>query len=127
MTMTNAWPAAEIEAIGSTDDLHVAPFRADGKTYGTLTWIWSVVVDGELYVRAYYGTASRWHKAAMQQGAGRITAAGLTKEVTFTPVQGTINDRIDAAYRAKYSGSPYLNAMISDRARKATMVLHPRA
>ncbi|MCB9166227.1 MAG: DUF2255 family protein [Flavobacteriales bacterium] len=125
--MKTTWDKAEIEAIGSTDDLHVAPFREDGKTYGTLTWIWSVVVDGELYVRAYHGTASRWHKAAMKQGAGRITAAGFTKEVSFTPVEGPINARIDAAYRAKYQGSPYLNSMISDRARKATVALHPKA
>lgn len=34
----------------------------------------------------------------MRQKAGRITAAGMTKEVTFEPVDG-INDRIDDAYR----------------------------
>lgn len=38
-----------------SDDLHISPFREDGKTYGTPTWIWSVVVDGGLYVRAYNG------------------------------------------------------------------------
>jgi hypothetical protein len=32
----------------------------------------------------------------------------MTKEVTFVPVNGPINDRIDDAYRAKYQGSPYL-------------------
>jgi hypothetical protein len=49
----------ELDLIAASDDLHVAPFRSDGKTYGTLTWIWSVVVDGDLYVRAYNGTNSR--------------------------------------------------------------------
>ena len=29
-------------------------------------------------------------------------APGMTKEVTFEPVDGPINDRIDHAYRAKY-------------------------
>jgi hypothetical protein len=43
-------------------------------TYGTPTWIWSVVVDDSLNVRAYNGTASRWYKAAMHQKRGRITA-----------------------------------------------------
>jgi hypothetical protein len=33
--------------------------------------------------------------------AGRITTAGMTKEVTFEPVDGPINDRIDDAYQAK--------------------------
>ena len=29
----------------------LAPFREDGVTYGTPTWIWSVAVDNALYVR----------------------------------------------------------------------------
>jgi hypothetical protein len=49
----------------------------------------------------------------MRQRAGRITAAGLTEEVTFVPVEGSINDAIDDAYRTKYRGSRYLNPMIS--------------
>ena len=73
------WQQQDLDLIAASDDLHIAPFRSDGKTYGTLTWIWSVVVDGALYVRAYNGTNSRWHKAAITQKAGRITAAGLTK------------------------------------------------
>ena len=54
-----AWDQDELRAIARADDLHVAPFREDGKTYGTPTWIWSVTVDGELYVRAYNGRSSR--------------------------------------------------------------------
>jgi hypothetical protein len=95
--------------IAGADDLHIAPFRDDGKTYGTPTWIWSVAVGDVLYVRGYNGTESRWYQAALRQKAGRIIAAGITKEVTFEPVDGSINDRIDDAYRAKYAGSPYLS------------------
>jgi hypothetical protein len=84
------------------------------------------VVDGALYVRAYNGTDSRWHKAALRQKAGRITAAGMTKEVAFEPVDGQINDRIDDAYRAKYKSSPYLKPMIGERARAATVKVVPR-
>jgi hypothetical protein len=79
------------------------------------------VVDGALYVRAYNGQDSRWYKAAVRQKAGRITAAGMTKEVAFEPVDGQINDRIDAAYRAKYQNSPYLKSMIGERTRAATV------
>jgi hypothetical protein len=89
-------------------------------TYGTLTWIWSVAVDDDLYVRAYNGSNSSWYKAAMQQKAGRIVAAGATKEVTFEAVEGPINDRIDDAYRGKYRASPYLKPMIGASARAAT-------
>jgi hypothetical protein len=119
------WEKDELRKIAEADDLHIAPFRADGVTYGTPTWIWSVAVDDALYVRAYNGKNSRWYKAAMQQKAGRIIA-GMTKEVTFEPVDGPINDRIDATYRAKYHGNPYLNSMIGARARAATVKVMPR-
>ena len=122
----STWLKRELERIASTDDLHISPLREDGKTYGTPTWIWSVVVDGGLYVRAYNGKESRWYKAALRQKAGRITAAGMTKEVAFEPVDGPINERIDDAYRAKYRGSPYLSPMIGPRARSATVRIMPR-
>ena len=125
-TTAATWPDHELRKIGATDDLHIAPFREDGVTYGTPTWIWSVVVEGALYVRAYNGKKSRWYQSAMGQKAGRITAAGVTKEVIFVPVEGPINDRIDAAYRSKYRGSPYLKSMISARARLATVKVLPR-
>ena len=121
----SAWLKKELEGIAQTDDLHISPLREDGKTYGTLTWIWSVVVDGALYVRAYNGKDSRWYKAALRQKAGRITAAGMTKEVAFEPVDGELNDRIDDAYRAKYASSPYLKPMIDERARGATVRVVP--
>ncbi|WP_026872036.1 DUF2255 family protein [Inquilinus limosus] len=120
------WPKDELHRITAADDLHVAPFREDGRTTGTPTWIWSVAVEDGLYVRAYNGTASRWYRAALRQKAGRIAAAGMTRDVTFEPVDGPIQDRIDAAYRAKYGGSPYLAAMIGPRARAATVRIAPR-
>lgn len=119
------WSRDELRRIAETDDLHISPFREDGETYGTPTWIWSVVVDGTLYVRAYNGQSSRWYRAALRQKAGRITAAGMTKEVTFEPVDGPINDIIDDAYRAKYHGSPYLGPMMGQRARSATIEVMP--
>lgn len=48
-----AWPKDELLRIAETDDLHISPFRVDGKTYGTPTWIWPVAVDDGLYVRSY--------------------------------------------------------------------------
>ena len=123
----SAWMKDELRKLAQTDDLHISPFREDGVTYGTPTWIWSVVVDDALYVRAYNGKESSWYQAAIRQKAGRIIAAGMTKEVTFEPVDGSINERIDGAYRAKYKGSPYLKPMIGARARSATVKVMPRA
>lgn len=121
------WPKDQLRKIAAADDLHISPFREDGVTYGTPTWIWSVAVGDDLFVRAYNGKDSRWYQAAVRQKAGRIVAAGMTKEVTFEPVDGPINDLIDDAYRTKYQGSPYLRAMIGARARSATVKVMPRA
>jgi hypothetical protein len=129
-TGMSAWPKDDLRKIAEADDLHIAPFREDGVTYGTPTWIWSVVVDDVLYVRGYNGKKSSWYQAAVRQRAGRIVAAGMTLEVVFEPVGGAdgdgLQDRIDAAYRAKYRGSPYLEPMIGKRARAATVRILPR-
>jgi hypothetical protein len=119
------WDADTIAAIAATDDLHIAPLREDGTTSGTPTWIWSVVVDGDLFVRAWNGVNSRWYRAAMSQHAGRILAAGRTLEVQFEAATPEINDAVDAAYRAKYPGSAYLPPMVGARTRAATVKITP--
>src|SRR5215831_14175898 len=43
------WSKDELRKIAEADDLHISPFRQDGVTYGTPTWIWSVAVDDALY------------------------------------------------------------------------------
>ena len=117
----------ELEQINKADDLKISPFRADGVTYGTPTWIWAVILDGELYVRAYNGVNSRWYQSAIAQKAGRIYAAGMIKEVTFEAVaEKNMNEQIDEAYKKKYSKSPYLQAMISNRAGAATIKVIPK-
>ncbi|HTQ57020.1 MAG TPA: DUF2255 family protein [Bryobacteraceae bacterium] len=121
-----AWPKDELRRIAEADDLHIAPFRDDAVTYGTPTWIWSVAVGDALYVRGYNGRKSTWYQAAVRQKAGRIIAAGITREVAFEPVNGPVNDPIDEAYRAKYGNSPYLSPMIGPRARSATIRIMPR-
>ena len=53
------WTTKQLNEFATADDMHVSPFYADGKTYGTPTWIWSVVVGNHLYVRAWNGQQSR--------------------------------------------------------------------
>ena len=120
------WNIEELGKIAEADDLHIAPFREDSVTYGTPTWVWSVAVGEALYVRGYNGRSSGWYQAAVRKRAGRIIAAGMTKEVTFEPVADPIHDSIDDAYRAKYENSPYLAPMISARTRSATVRIVPR-
>ena len=120
------WNEDELCRLADTDDLHIAPFREDGVTYGTPTWIWSVVVDGKLYARAYNGTASSWYKAALRQKAGRVTSGRMKRDVSFARADEALAARIDEAYKAKYASSPYLAPIIGKRARAATVVILPR-
>ena len=120
------WAKEELRKIAEVDDLHIAPFRDDGKTYGTPTWIssclcWRRSVCARLQRNGVPRVSGR--NAAE---AGRIVAAGMTKEVAFESVNGSINDSIDDAYRAKYAGSPYLKPMIGTRAGAATVRIMPR-
>lgn len=120
------WTSTDLAKIVSADDLKVSPFRDDGQTYGTPTWIWCVAVDGQLYVRPWNGKASRWYGAAMAQKAGRIVAAGQTYEVTYAQAGEEIFDAVDAAYRAKYPGAEYLPDMVDQGPREATVRINPR-
>ena len=116
------WNNGELEAINDADDLKIAPFHEDQTTTGTPTWIWEVVVDNNLYVRAYSGVASRWYQSAIKQKRGKIIAAGKTIDVTFDMVDDPqLLQQIDKAYQTKYSGSPYVLAMIGSRAKAATI------
>ena len=113
------WDPEQLATIDARDDLKISPVRADGVTFGTPTWIWAVVVDGELYVRGYNGTASRWYQAAIARPYGRIHAAGAVYDVIFEMASAELGPTIDDAYRAKYASSPYLAPMVSPRARAA--------
>lgn len=121
MSISKILTEEDIAEIAQKDDFHIAPYRDDGKTLGTLTWIWSVEVDGKLFVRAYNGVNSRWYNSAITQKSGKIKASGMEKFVRFEPVSGKINEKIDDAYRVKYAGSPYLKSMVSEKAKAATI------
>ena len=124
---TMTWLNDELRKFAEADGLFISPFRENGVTYGTPTWIWCVAVGEALYVRPFNGRKSRWYQAAVQQKAGRITVVGMTKEVTFESADGPINDLVDDAYRAKYSGSLHLAWMIAGGTRPATVKVIPRA
>ncbi|SEC68048.1 hypothetical protein SAMN05216489_01348 [Streptomyces sp. 3213] len=91
------WDAARLRSLAAADDLHISPYRKDGRTYGTPTWIWSGMVSGALYVRPYNGPDSRWYRAALSQKAGRIRIGGTEHEVAFTPADDTVLEAVDDA------------------------------
>ncbi|MGA5200623.1 DUF2255 family protein [Streptomyces variegatus] len=121
----STWDQAQLHTFAAADDLHISPFREDGVTYGTPTWIWSVVVGNDLYVRPYNGPRSSWYQAAMTRKAGRIRIADTEHEVTFTPADDTVLDAVDDAYRVKYAPSPYLEPMLHSGSRSTTVRIAP--
>ncbi|MGW0515506.1 DUF2255 family protein [Streptomyces olivaceoviridis] len=83
-----------------------------------------VVVDGELYVRAYRGVRSRWYQAARDRGHGRIQVAGVTRDVLLHTRDLDLAAGLDAAFRAKYG--PLADALVaSPQARAATIRIDP--
>lgn len=123
----STWDQAQLRSLAAADDLHISPYREDGRTYGTPTWIWSVVAGGDLYVRPYNGHNSRWYQAALSQKAGRIRIAGTEHEVAFISVDDTVLDAVEDAYRVKYASSPYLEPMLRSGPRATTVRITPAA
>ena len=119
------WTPEQLTKFTTADDMKVSPFYDDGKTYGTPTWIWSVVVGENLYVRAWNGQQSRWYQSAKNQGAGKIHLAGEDFEVKYEPLDtdDALTESINQAYETKYAGSPYLPPMVEAGPISATVKL----
>ncbi|CAM2746442.1 DUF2255 family protein [Fructilactobacillus fructivorans] len=126
--MAKNWTDEQLKEFSKADDMHVSPFYDDGVTYGTPTWIWSVVVNGKLYVRAANGQNSSWYKSAMKQGAGRIHLANQDYEVNFAKADDddATKKAVSDEYKQKYAGSPYMPPMLEDGPVSATVQAEPK-
>jgi hypothetical protein len=124
------WTAEELTTIGSAEELKLASLRRDDTLRKPVT-MW-VVRDGEsLFVRSVNGPTGAWFRGTHSRRQGRIQAGGVDKDVTFVYVDAgdEVNDRIDAAYRAKYGRYPasIVNTVLTPAARSATIELVPRS
>jgi hypothetical protein len=95
------WTGDELDKIGNAEELLIASMRRDGTTRKPVT-IWVVRVGDELYLRSVNGRASSWFRGVQVKQEGRISAGGIEQEATFSDTDPSLNDAIDAAYRAKY-------------------------
>ncbi len=118
------WNRDELDRIGNAEELEIASQRSDG-TLRRKVIIWVVRVDDDLYVRAANGRDSAWFRGVLERLEGRIWAGGLEKDVRFVEESGAeLNDRIDAAYLAKYRRYPqYVSPMVTPQVRAATIRL----
>jgi hypothetical protein len=122
------WTKDELSKIEKADELELASLGEDGTLRRPVT-IWVVRVDDDLYVRAYRGRSSVWFRNTQFHHAGRISAGGVAKDVTFVDVSRdeALNKKIDATYRSKYRSysATYVDPMVAPQARAATLRLVP--
>jgi len=112
------WTAPELASLDKTDELRIAGLR-DDDTLRKATIIWMVVRDGELYVRSVNGPNAAWFRGTQLRSLGHISARSVDRDVSFTRVTD-IDDELDAAYAAKYSGYPSAVAAINSAAARST-------
>ena len=123
-----AWTGAQLDRIGTADELAVQPARADG-TLRAATPIWVVRDGDDLYIRSFKGEGGAWYRAAVAERRGRISAGGVQADVAFAPeADPAVNQRIDAVYRSKYQryGAAYVDPMVAPAAQAATLKVLPR-
>ena len=121
------WTSDELTKIGKAEELEIASLRADG-TLRKPVIIWVVRVGDDLYVRSVNGRISAWFRGTQVRHEGHIQAGGVDKDVTFVEeTDPGINDKIDAAYRTKYSRYPQdVAPMVTSEVRATTLKLVPR-
>ena len=124
------WTSDELAKIGAAEELQIATRRRDG-TLRTPLPVWVVAVADDLYVRSVGGRTAAWFRRAQARHEGHVRAGGVDKDVTFVEVDanpGSLDDQIDAAYRAKY-GRRYpsiVPSIVRPEARPAILKLVPR-
>jgi hypothetical protein len=122
------WTSDELKKIGTAEELKIASLRRDGTLRNSVI-IWVVRVGDDLYVRCANGRTGAWFRAIQSRHEGHIRAGGVEKDVTFAEeTDPGINDKIDAAYLAKYRHYPqYVAPMVTPKVRAATIKLVPRS
>jgi len=121
-----AWAQADLDTIGDAKEIEIAALRPDG-TLRKPVIIWIARAEDDVYVRSAYGRTAAWYRGTQTRPEGRIKAGGLSRDVTFAPVDPVLHDAIDAAFRSKYHRQPaqYVNMVLTEDARSTTLRLRP--
>jgi hypothetical protein len=120
------WTLDELTTIGNAIEVDVTPSRAD-ESSGEYTTIWVVRVGSELYVRSYRGQSGRWYRDAIDTGRGHLRIGTVERDVSFDSDHRVDQSDVDAAFRAKYGRSSYVDAMVTPDVAATTLRLVPRA
>ncbi|WP_432883009.1 DUF2255 family protein [Kribbella sp. CA-245084] len=120
----STWTADELQALDRISEIRVAGRRQDG-SLRTLTIVWHVVVNGNLYVRSVRGAEGSWYKGVIRHYEGAISWDGKTRDVTYIP-DATADDQLDAAYYKKYGNGSATDAIVNPKAKPTTLRVEPR-
>jgi hypothetical protein len=127
MTET-AWSRGDLAQIDRHDEVRISSVRPDGSLTGDRI-VWAVSLDGRVYVRSVNGPGAAWFRSTRHRHEGRLRVGGLSRDVAMVDAEHAdgFEDRVDAAYRAKYGRYPGPVASITaDQARATTLELVPR-
>lgn len=122
------WDPQDFATLEGAGEIRIAGEREDG-TLRSPVIIWSVVVDGELYVRSVRGRSGAWYRGTQARHRGTVAADGAAShDVTFedVPADDPVQDRLDDAFRAKYGRGPSVDAITAPTALEATLRVTPR-
>jgi hypothetical protein len=122
------WNPAILSALGSADEVDIAPAREDGSLRPGVT-IWSIRVGDDLYIRSWKGAGAGWFRHLTATGGGTISVTGGgAQQSVFAREEhdASINAAIDAEYLRKYSTTSYASAMNEPTAAETTLKLIPR-
>jgi hypothetical protein len=124
----NTWTSDELSKIGGAEEVQVTSLRRDGTPRKPVT-VWAVRDGDNVYLRSVKGPTGAWFRGAQDRHEGRIRAGGVEKDVTFVDADHQVNDKVDAAYRAKYRryAGGILNSVLTPESRSATLKLVPRS
>jgi hypothetical protein len=122
----STWMSDELDTIGGAEELEIASVRPDGTERKPVT-IWVVRHGDDIYVRSVNGRTSSWFRGAQARHEAHIEAGGVDKDVLLVETD-EMNDKIDAAYRAKYHryAENIVDSIVTPDARAATLKLVPR-
>jgi hypothetical protein len=124
----SAWTRDELDRIGAARLLELATRGRDGTLRSPVT-VWVVRHGDDLYVRSWRGRTAAWFRRVQARPEGHVRAGGVDRDVALVAADPTVEDALDAAYRAKYgrSGGSYIDQMVSAPARSTTLRLVPRS
>ena len=121
-----AWDETELRRISAATELRISSQRPDGSLRPAVT-IWHAAVGDSLYIRSAHGPENGWFRRAVRSGAGRVTAGGVEKDVTFALADAGVAPDVDAALHAKYDryGAAYVRPITGPDAATTTLVVMP--